>query len=161
MVKRIALMLSLVGAVAVMPAQPPASAQSEEAGEQYVFVQQASEAQVEDDGLVLSGLGPATVYFSERPERDVGQLTYAEFLDAWARGADSFASDPPNASLAFRSEGKQQVVVLELMEPTFSHGNLRYTTRLLEGELPERFGPATLFIDGGGLMQLVAYGAQD
>lgn len=27
--------------------------------------------------------------------------------------------------------------------------------------LPERFGAASLFIDAGGLMQLVAYGAQD
>lgn len=136
------------------------AARSEEAKKQYLFVQTAGEGRVNGSVLTMSRLGPAVVYFADRPDRDVGYVTYREFLDAWKRAANSFASDPPNASLVYRDGGKQVVVVLELMEPSLLDGALSYKVRPLKGNLPTQFGPVSLFIDAGGLMQLVAYGAQ-
>ncbi len=109
----------------------------------------------------MSGLGPTIVYFSDRPSRDVGFVTYPEFLGAWKRAANSFASDPPNASLTFRHNGKPVVVVLELMAPSLAGGALSYKVGFLKGTTPARSAPVSLFIDAGGLMQLVAYGAQN
>lgn len=155
------LTISVTVALAAGIVHSTQSASSEKAKPNYLFVQTAAAAHLDDDRLTLSGLGPVTVYFSERPERKVGYLTYAEFIDTWKRAADSFASNPPNASLTFRSSGKQQVVVVELTNASLADNELRYRVRLLKGTLPKRFGPTSMFIDGGGLMQLVAYGAQN
>ncbi len=158
MLKKPVLTLSVAFLVVFALGQSP---RSEEGNKQYLFVQTANEGRLDGNVLTMSGLGPTIVYFSDRPGRDVGFVTYPEFLGAWKRAANSFASDPPNASLTFRDNGKPVVAVLELMEPSFSGGALSYKVRFLKGKTPERFAPVSLFIDAGGLMQLVAYGAQN
>ena len=144
--------------VATVLLAAPAVAQENEPT--YLFVQTAAQATYADGTLTLTGLGPVTVFFSDRPERDVGYLTYAEFLEAWAKAADSFAGDPPNASLTYRDGTEPAIAVIELGDPRQAEDSLSYGVRMLEGVIPESFGPISLFIDAGGLMQLVAYGAQ-
>ena len=158
MLKNLFLTWSLAASIVFALVQSP---QSEEAKKQYLFVQTANEGRLDGNVLTMSGLSPTIVYFSDRPGREVGFLTYPEFLGAWKRAANSFASDPPNASLTYRDNGKPAVAVLTLSEPSFSGGDLSYKVRFLQGKTPERFAPVSLFIDGGGLMQLVAYGAQN
>jgi hypothetical protein len=158
MLKNLVLTLSVAVPIVFALGQSP---RAEEAKKQYLFVQTANEGRLDGNVLTMTGLGPTIVYFSDRPARDVGFVTYPEFLGAWKRGANSFASDPPNASLTYRDNGKPAVAVLELMEPSLSGGAMSYKVRFLQGKTPERFAPVSLFIDGGGMMQLVAYGAQD
>lgn len=134
---------------------------AEETERDYLFVQIANVGHFRDGVLTLGGIGPMTVYFSDRPERQTGSLTHAEFIDAWTDAADSFASDPPHASLVFRGGNRRFVSVMELSDPALIDGGIRYRVKLLKGDLPAEIGPASLFIDSGGLMQLVAYGAQD
>jgi len=136
-------------------------ARSSETAETYLFVQTARTAQFQDGVLKLDGIGPMTVFFSDRPERKVGYLTNAEFLDSWANAADSLASDPPNASLAFSDGQRRFVTVLELIEPKLDDSALSYRVKILEGDLPDDFAPVALFIDAGALLQLVAQGVQD
>ena len=70
-----------------------------------MFVQVARGAVSADGVLKLTGLAPTTLYFSDRPERVVGHMTTAQFVDQWAVGDNSFASDPPNAVLSFMDDG--------------------------------------------------------
>ncbi len=151
----------LAGLLALAMLLPGAATRAQEATKEYLFVQTGSAAEFRDGVLTLSGIGPVTTYFADRPGRDVGLVTQDEFLAAWSAGGDSFAADPPNASLTFRDGDKQVVAVVELSNPALVDGGIRYDAKLLEGELPASLGPASLFIDAGGLMQLVAYGAQD
>ena len=73
-----------------------------------MFVQVARGATSADGMLTLSGISPSTLYFSDRPERVVGHMTNAQFVELWAAdtpGENTFASDPPNAVLSFVDEG--------------------------------------------------------
>ena len=97
--------------------------------------------------ITLEGLAPATIYFSDRPHRLAGHLTTAEFVELWKEGVESFAADPPNAALSLLSEDYQEPAVIELRSVALEGENLKYEVRLLDGTLPEKAGPVTLFID--------------
>ena len=96
-------------------------------------MQTGSAAEFHDGVLTLSGIGPVTSYFADRPERDVGLVTQDEFLAAWSAGGDSFAADPPNASLTFRDGDKQVVAVVELSNPALVDGGIRYDAKVARG----------------------------
>ena len=51
--------------------------------------------------ITLSGLSPSTIYFADRPKRDVGHMSTSRFVGLWADGENSFEIDPPNAVLSF------------------------------------------------------------
>ena len=62
-----------------------------------LFVQTAREMTTDGDKVTFHGLSPATLFFSDRPQRVVGHLTTQQFVDEWGKGENSFAADPPNA----------------------------------------------------------------
>jgi hypothetical protein len=141
------------------------------AGEEVelLFVQTFSSATVEQssDGsgtltITLQDGTGQTVYFSDRPERPVGTLTDAQFLDS--RAFDP--ADPPNAAIVALTGGTEDVLVVELLDPVLDSatGSVTYTARPLQGqpegavlasiaarqqdaELDPSIGPVTLFID--------------
>ncbi len=80
-----------------MSAQPTAPTGEFEA----LYVQSAESATSDNGAFTLHGLAPATLMFSDRPERIVGHLTAAQFIHGWGDGENSFAVDPPNAVLSF------------------------------------------------------------
>ncbi len=114
-----------------------------------MFVQTAVSAEGREGTLILHGLGPSTLYFSDRPQRVVGHLTNRQFVDLWGEGENSFYDDPPNAVLAFVEEGHQlpEDVVVMLLEPSLVGDEMTYSVRVLESSLPATSGPCTLFID--------------
>ncbi len=119
-----------------------------------MFVQQARGMSLATDSggmpatLTLEDVTPSTLYFSDRPQRIVGHLTTEQFIGEWADGPDSFAADPPNAVLSFIDEqGVLDEAVVVLNSPSLNGGELEYSVRLLDGQLPEHTGPCTLFID--------------
>jgi hypothetical protein len=114
-----------------------------------MFVQVARGASSADGILTLNGLSPSTLYFSDRPQRVVGHMTTEQFVDAWAEGEDSFASDPPNAVLSFVEAGEDlpEDCVVVLRDPKVDGDSLHYSIEVLEGTVPSSTGACSLFID--------------
>ena len=120
--------------------------------EQSMFVQTASGAISTDGRLTLTGIGPSTLYFSDRPQRIVGHMNTTDFVDLWSVGDNSFESDPPNAVLAFLAAGEDTPddAVVVIRDPQLQDGGLTYSIDILDGSIPEDAGPVTLFIDPFG-----------
>jgi len=116
---------------------------------QYLFVQNGTGMTFDKakSKLTLRGVSPVTVFFSDRPDRITGNMPTASFLPFWKDGRDSFEKDPPNATLSIFSAGKVTDTVVVLHDPVLKGGNLSYTVKVLEGELPPKGGPVALFID--------------
>jgi hypothetical protein len=114
-----------------------------------MFVQVAHGASASPGSLTLHGIGPSTLYFSDRPERLVGHMTTGEFVEGWTSGPNSFAEDPPNAVLSFIEPDADAPsdVVMVLREPELTQPDLGYAVEVLEGQMPTSAGPCTLFID--------------
>jgi hypothetical protein len=115
----------------------------------FLFVQTADAGSFDGETLTLEGVGPS-VFFSDRPYRINGHVTTDRFVEVWNEGEDSFKEDPPNAVLSFFVDEKAVNVVMELSDPEYDEGTLTYTVKVLDGEIPEEFGQASLFIDHGG-----------
>src|SRR5215204_6138253 len=109
-----------------------------------LFVQTAHAVEQVDGRIVLRGVSPSTLYFSDRPQRVVGHIGTPKFVDIWDEGENSFAEDPPNAVLAFIEEGDAvpEEVVIEISDPALVGADLSYAATVLEGTLPERAGPS-------------------
>jgi hypothetical protein len=117
-----------------------------------LYVQSAQGLVSDGVAFTLRGVAPSTVMFSDRPERIVGHLTNAQFVDGWGDGENSFLADPPNAVLSFlaaKDETPEDVVVT-LMDPRLTGEDLTYNVEVLEGDLPHQTGPCSLFIDPVG-----------
>jgi len=141
------------------PTSPTASADVN--APSYLMVQNAASASFAEHGdgytLTLGGVDPATVYFTDRPNREAGSYDTGDFVDQIFEG-----DDPPNAAFVWRVDGEDQTVALELESGTYDEAahTLTYEATVLEeksGQLAE-FGdnaaipagtvsPASLFID--------------
>ena len=117
-----------------------------------LFVQSATGFTSKDGTMVtLHGLAESTVYFTDRPRREVGHMRSSSFIELWGTGPASFAVDPPDAVLSFLDgDDTPDDVVVVLHEPRLEGNELTYTVEVLEGTLPESTGPCALFIDSFG-----------
>jgi hypothetical protein len=147
---------------------PPAESSAEKTT--YMFVQSfrsGSIAQKEgsDDTytVTLEGGTGQTIYFADRPSRDVGVVPSGDFLDGLGFSPDN----PPNAALVVETApGETDVAVVELFNPvvTSDGSGVTYDIQVLANwqdslelgfsEAPTdlaaiepSFGPAHLFID--------------
>jgi hypothetical protein len=114
-----------------------------------LFVQSATAFSSGPGTITLHGLADSTVYFADRPRREIGHIPSHRFVELWEPGAGSFAIDPPNAVLSFLDENgtSPEDAVVVLREPRLEGDTLSYTVEILEGSLPARYGPCALFID--------------
>jgi hypothetical protein len=114
-----------------------------------LFVQSATSFTSAPGTITLHGLADSTVYFADRPRREIGHIASLRFVELWSEDASSLAADPPNAVLSFLDENGEapEDVVLVLREPRLSGRTISYRVEILEGSLPRRFGPCALFID--------------
>jgi hypothetical protein len=122
--------------------------------EPALIVMNAAGATLADNKLTLTGLAPNSVIFADRPTRAAGHALTTHLLEEWGTAADaSFAKDPPNATVsAFSKDGsltKDAVVVLK--NPSLQGDQLTFEVQVLEGELKDADGPASVFIDIIGL----------
>ncbi len=124
-------------------------AQTQSGEFEALFVQSARKVSSFDGALTLHELAPSTLMFSDRPNRIAGHLSTKQFVEGWGHGENSFLEDPPNAVLSFlAAEGEAlEDVVLTLTNPRMDWERLTYDVEVLEGELPSRTGPCSLFID--------------
>ena len=110
-------------------------------------------AQMADGKLTLSGVSANSIMFADRPVRAAGQVLTAHLLEEWAAGSNSFASDPPNATVSVLSKDGRAVtdVVVTLKAPKLEGDTLTFAVDVLEGDLTGAEGPASIFIDIIGL----------
>lgn len=133
-----------------------------EAKPQFLFVQSAEGIAYADGQLTLKGVSPVTVVFSDRPDRIAGHMKTASFVPFWSEGADSFKSDPPNATLSMLEGETIENAVIELREPKLAGRDLTYQVKVLEGKPPANGGAASLFIDIIGMpMTPVSFAGAD
>ena len=114
-----------------------------------MFVQSANGLTSSNGSVTLHGLSRSTLFFADRPERVVGHLHSRKFVDQWGEGENSFAEDPPNAVVSFLEDGDAvpEEVTIELSDPHLIEETLTYKVRVLDGTLPAKAGPCSLFID--------------
>jgi len=146
--RRHLLKFAAVGAVSATPVASLLAAA--EKSVEYLYVQTAHSISFKDDKLTLHGVGPTTLFFSDRPERITGHGTTEEMVNAWSEGDESFADDPPNATLSILEAEEIQDVVVVISDPVLSGSKLTYNVRVLDGELPAHGGASSLFIDTVG-----------
>lgn len=116
-----------------------------------LFVQSAAGFTSEGGAIRLHGLAESTVYFTDRPRREVGHMRSSSFIELWDDGVYSFAFDPPNAVLSFLDgDDAPDDVVVVLHEPSLEDDILSYRVDVLEGALPEVSGACSVFIDSFG-----------
>jgi hypothetical protein len=117
-----------------------------------MFVQVARTMTTEGDKVTFHGLSPATLFFSDRPQRVVGHLTAQQFVDEWDKGENSFATDPPNAVIAFLEKGDKapEDAIVVLKDPALEGDDITYGFEVLEGTVPAAGESVSVFIDPFG-----------
>ena len=117
-----------------------------------LFVQTSASMTSDGTTLTLKGLSPSTLYFADRPQREVGHLSSQLFVANWGDGDNSFAQNPPNAVLSFAEPGDRvpEEVVVEIQDPHLDRDTLSYSIKVLEGTVPNATGACALFIDPFG-----------
>jgi hypothetical protein len=118
--------------------------------------------------LTLTGVSANSIVFADRPVRAAGHVSTAQFIMQWDEGKDSFAVDPPNATVSVLGGAGSDIsdAVVTLKAPKLEGTTLTFEVAILEGDLAGATGPAALFIDafavrgpgGGGFAHVGGYG---
>ncbi|MFK8251055.1 hypothetical protein [Ancylobacter terrae] len=124
-------------------------------------------AKLEGGKLVLTGVSTNTIVFADRPVRAAGHVTTAQFLQQWDEGKNSFAIDPPNATVSVLGGGGPDIsdAVVTLKKPKLDGTTLTFEVDVLEGSLNGATGATAVFIDafavrgpyGGGFAHVGGY----
>jgi hypothetical protein len=89
-------------------------------------------------------------WFTDRPNRDAGTLTYKEFVGLFAEGgSESFKEDPPNVAISYN--GNTVIAVMTEPEITTSNDNsvaFRATFTLIDNPQDENSDVSNGFIAG-------------
>lgn len=127
----------------------------------------AAAAKLEGNKLTLTGVAANTIVFADRPVRAAGHETLKQFLMQWDEGKNSFAVDPPNATVSILGANPGEVAdaVVVLKAPKLDGSTLTFDVAVLEGGAIAG-GPVALFIDawavrgpyGGGVAHVGGYG---
>src|ERR1700729_4605446 len=106
-------------------------------------------ATLQGDTLTMTDVGSNSIVFADRPFRAAGHVLTKHFLKEWDEGSDSFAKDPPNATISVLSAEGDTVedAVVVLKSPKLEGDKLTFQVTVLEGGLSKATGPASLFID--------------
>jgi len=124
---------------------PPAAIPAEPT--RIEFVQQASAMSYADGTLTLRDPAALTLFFADRPSRFTGQMRNSDYAAYWEAASGGFANDPPNAVVMVSNIDNPPAVV-ELMDFTLQEsGDIVYTVKVLEGQVPANGEGIALFID--------------
>jgi hypothetical protein len=120
-----------------------------------LIVMNARSANLQGGTLTLNGVAPSSIVFADRPVRAAGHSLTMTLLEEWSpanANPESFAKDPPNATISvFSSDGsKVQDAVVVLKSPVLEGDRLTFAVDVLEGGPITSDGPAAVFIDRFG-----------
>jgi hypothetical protein len=87
--------------------------------------------------------------FADRPVRAAGHERTAHIVEEWGVGEDSFAKNPPNATVSGFSKTGSDIrdAVVVLKSPKLEGDTLTFEVDVLEGDLTGADGAAAVFID--------------
>jgi hypothetical protein len=112
-----------------------------------LIVMNSRGASLQGQTLTLTGISPNSIVFADRPVRAAGHDLTVHLLEEWA-GNDSFAKDPPNATVSvLGKDGSNKDVVVVLKSPKMDGDKLTFDVQVLEGDLAGADGAAAVFID--------------
>lgn len=116
--------------------------------EPSLIVMNARGATLDGGKLTLIGVSANSIIFAERPVRAAGHALTAHFLKEWS-GGESFAKDPPNATVSVLSRDGTSVqdAVVVLKSAASDGDKVTFEVQVLEGGLAGADGPASVFID--------------
>jgi len=148
----LAALIVFPNAVFAQAASKPAESATAPQKVQLLFVQNSAGVVIDSakGTLRLESVSPSTLFFTDRPVRMAGHYhTRDEFLKLWNEGPDSFAKNPPNATLSILESGQPdlQNVVVNIRNPRMEGHDLVYDFKLIEGTPPKAGRAAVLFID--------------
>jgi hypothetical protein len=102
-----------------------------------LIVMNASGASLQGGKLTLTGIAPNSIVFADRPVRAAGHALTKHLLEEWGEGNESFAADPPNATVSVFSKDGSGVrdAVVVLKTPKLEGDRLTFDVDVLEGDL--------------------------
>jgi len=113
-----------------------------------LFVLNSRNATLQGDTLTLTGVSPSSIIFADRPVRSAGHQPTADVIAEWGSGDDSFAKNPPNATVSvLGKDGSVKDAVVVLKNPKLDGDKLTFNVQTLEGDLASADGAAAVFID--------------
>lgn len=115
-----------------------------------MIVLNARGAKLAGQKLVLEGIAPNAIVFADRPVRSAGHALTAHLLEEWSSSSpDSFAKDPPNATVSVLNKAKGDVVdaVMVLKSPKLEGDRLTFDVEIIEGNLAGGDGAVSVFLD--------------
>ncbi|WP_201274129.1 hypothetical protein [Microvirga brassicacearum] len=132
-----------------VPLQKTIGVATATAPEPSLAVINSAGARLEGDKLILTGVSANSIVFADRPVRAAGHVTTEQFIMQWDQGKDSFAIDPPNATISVLGGNGSDVAdaVVTLKSAKLEGTTLTFDVAILEGKLNGATGPAALFID--------------
>lgn len=143
---RILLLISALMLALSLPASIAAQAAGPAEETSVLYVLGGTSGSIEGNTLTLHGVS-SVVWFTDRPVREAGHVSVADFVEGWAENG-SFTLDPPNADLDLLEGGEQTNLVVELLSVEQNADTLIFQISVLEGSLDNGpFGVAALFID--------------
>jgi hypothetical protein len=144
--RRVSLAIVAVAMLALYPAVRLATAQPKPS---YLFVQSAKKIDYKNGVITLYEVPAQTIFFTDRPNRVVGNLSTDKFVAKWTTDKEpgGFAANPPNAALTvFQPDGVKTAIV-ELTNPRLDGKNLSYNVKVLQGISSTQPAEGVLFID--------------
>jgi uncharacterized protein YjbI with pentapeptide repeats len=145
--------VAVVGGLLLAGCGSDSSTESESAGGEpsLLYVQDADGGTLDGDQLTMVEVSPNTGWFTDRPDREAGQIATADFVTLWDEGG-TFSEDPPNADFTCQKDGDTVNVVVELTLAVVNGRTLTYDVVRI-GDTPagnfDCDGNAHLFIDNG------------
>src|SRR5215467_1371691 len=103
--------------------------------EPSLIVMNARGASLQAGKLTLIGVAPNSIVFADRPVRAAGHALTTHLLEEWSdSSADSFAKNPPNATISVmnKEKGKVSDAVVVLKSPKLEGERLTFDIALLE-----------------------------
>ena len=144
--KKVGFALAAIAMLALYPAARLATAQPKPS---YLFVQSAKKIDYKNGVITLYEVPGQTIFFTDRPNRVVGNLSTDKFVAKWTADKEpgGFAANPPNAALTvFQPDGVKTAIV-ELTNPRLDGKNLSYNVKVLQGISSTQPAEGVLFID--------------
>ena len=112
----------------------------------WLFVVTGTSGSFDGKTLTLHNV-PPTLMFSDRPYRFFGHLDTAKIIKEVNTGPDNFSVNPPNAVLSTFGGKLPTTGTVILHGATLTGKTLSFHVKVLEGDIPDKFEGATLFID--------------
>jgi hypothetical protein len=151
----------LMTAITVLALYPAARLAIAQTNPSFLFVQSAKKIDYKDGVMTLHDVPKQTMFFTDRPNRVVGNLPTDKFVARWTTDTSpgGFASNPPNAAVTvFQPDGAKTAIV-ELSNPRLDGNKLSYNVKVLQGIASAQPAEGVLFIDNYGGWAASAFNA--